>query len=112
MGGLVFVLGPIVKNVNDIFSFLGYLSMSILVYKIVVHIKPVYNAILSVEPISYSRFLTHYFVYHLSMRFVFSHPRPLQVVPIFIAALCVAYLFEHFVVRPLLAIELKTPSKA
>lgn len=106
MAALVLFLGPVGKNVNDIFSFLGYLSMSIFVYKIILQIKAIYKAILSVEPISYSLFLTHYLVYHASMRFVFEHPRPVQLLPLFIAALLVAYAFEHFVSRPLLAIKL------
>ena len=103
MAGLVFILGPIGKNVNDIFSFLGYLSMSVFIYKIVVHVKSIYKTILAVEPFSYSLFLTHYFVYHASMRFLFVHPRPVQIVPLFFTALGVAYLFENFVLRRVLA---------
>jgi peptidoglycan/LPS O-acetylase OafA/YrhL len=111
MAGLVLVLGPIGKNLNDIFSFLGYLSISIFIYKILVHVKPAYNAILSVEPISYSLFLTHYLVYHLFVQYVFSRLAPLQTPIIFVAALGVAYVFEMFVVRPSLTTKLPAKQK-
>jgi peptidoglycan/LPS O-acetylase OafA/YrhL len=110
MGGLVYFLGPIGKNLNDIFSFLGYLSISIFVFKVSVYVKPLYNAILAVEPISYSLFLTHYLVYHIFVQHIFSRLTPLQTPIMFIAALGVAYVFEHYVVKPLLSIKL--PAKA
>jgi peptidoglycan/LPS O-acetylase OafA/YrhL len=111
MGGLVLTMGAVGKNLNDIFSFLGYLSMSIFVFKIFVHVKPLYNAILAIEPISYSLFLTHYLVYHICVQYIFHKLRLWELPIMFLAALCVAYLFETFIVKPLLSIKLSGKSK-
>lgn len=112
MGALVLYMGQMGRNLNDIFSFLGYLSMSIFVFKIFVHVKPLYNAILSVEPISYSLFLMHYLVYEIFVQYVFARLTPLQTPLMFVAALGVAYLFETFVVRPLLSIKFTQTKKS
>jgi peptidoglycan/LPS O-acetylase OafA/YrhL len=111
MGGLVLVMGSMGKNLNDIFSFLGYLCISIFIFKVLKHVKPLYNAILSVESISYSLFLTHYLVYHFFVQYVFSKLTPLQTPIMFVAALGVAYGFEHLVVRPLLSIKFPANTK-
>lgn len=111
MGALVLFMGQMGKNLNDIFSFLGYLSISVFVFKIFVHVKPLYNAILAVEPISYSLFLTHYLVYEFFVQFVFARLSPLQAPVMFVAALGVAYVFENYVVKPLLSIKVSAAPK-
>lgn len=58
---LVMVLGAVGRNINDVFSFLGYTSMVLVVYKLCG--KYVKKLILWIEPFSYSLFLVHYFVY-------------------------------------------------
>lgn len=68
---LAFMGGSVGRAFNDYFSFIGYTSACLLVYKIGTHgIRPLAQAFTAIGSFSYSLYLIHYLVLHLYLHLV------------------------------------------
>jgi len=99
MAILVLEFGDFGRNINDIFSFIGYISMSVFVYNIAKIYKNVMLLIQRIEPISYPLFLTHTFVYVLCVKYLFSQITLIYIPVVFLIALIVANLVNMLLNR-------------
>ena len=91
---MVKYLGDIGKNLNDIFSFTGYVCLSIIMYKLSESFEIVKRGFLSIELFSYPLFLVHYLTYDLAKIILFKDNMPVAVVPlILILTLLVAFFY-------------------
>ena len=79
---LAFLGGDVGRSFNDYFSFVGYTSACILVYKIGSSgIRPLTQAFITIGSFSYSLYLIHYLILHLYLRVLAStQPRMIDVV--------------------------------
>lgn len=93
---LSFMGGSVGRSFNDYFSFVGYTSACVLVYKAGSHgIKPLARVFTTIGSFSYSLYLIHYLVLHLYLRFVSTmQPRLIDLAVAFIISLVGGFYVE------------------
>lgn len=97
MAFLTLFFGALGRNINDVFSFLGYGFFSILCYQMARLNKTVLNWFNAVEPISYALFLTHTFVYTVMAKYFFTTVHFFEAGLIFVMSVVVAKVFNKLI---------------
>jgi peptidoglycan/LPS O-acetylase OafA/YrhL len=96
MALMIKYLGTVGKSYNDLFSFLGYFALTALFYRISVGILILKNFIRWIASFSYSLFLTHYFIFDLSIKYFKVEKLSISFVSlILLVALFFAWGFEY-----------------
>lgn len=94
MALLVLNFGSFGKNLNDLFSFIGYFSISVIIFKVVKKSSKTFRAVIAFEKISYPLYLTHTFIFSLFFNFFFQKITLIHLPIIITISFIFAYLFS------------------